>query len=95
MEFVISDGWLRVTNDDVEVARCRIVENDGLVCVGALTVDSSAPYGTFLRVCREVMRHAGERGVRIVVDYGPQMERLVKVYARFGGTCRGIVMENR
>lgn len=94
MDVYLADGWLRAYAGDREVARCRVVESESLVQAGSLSVDPGAPHGAFLRMCREVLRLAGERKVRIVVDRGPDMERLAGVYARLGGTVTGIVMEN-
>ena len=91
---IFRDGeWLRGYENGAEVERCRVVDTKSVVLAGELSVDAGAPHGTFLRMCREVLRYAGGCPLRIVVDYGPNMERLVRVYERLGGKPVGIVME--
>lgn len=68
-----------------------IEERDGYIWVSGL--EGSGDPGELRRVIMDLAKVANGRPIRFVVEPGPQMERLVRFYMKFGASPLGILME--
>lgn len=88
MTFAQIGDWLYGYEDGEQVAQAMLVPDADVVRIGHLEAE-----GHFVEMIQKIKEVCKGKRVRLYVEYGDKMEKLVHAYAKFGATPVGVMME--